>query len=140
MNLEDAIRLAATLHAGQTDKQGEPYILHCLRVMLAVPARLRIPALLHDVLEDTPTTYANLRAVGVSEFDALLVLHLTREEDELYHNYIARVGCNPDACAIKVADIRDNLGRIGGLHMVEQMRLRPRYEKALRFLEAAGLA
>ena len=32
-NLENAIALAVKEHAGQTDKAGEPYILHPLRVM-----------------------------------------------------------------------------------------------------------
>ena len=32
--LERAIAIAATAHAGQTDKAGAPYILHPLRVML----------------------------------------------------------------------------------------------------------
>lgn len=34
--LERAIEIAARAHAGQTDKAGQPYILHPLRVMLAV--------------------------------------------------------------------------------------------------------
>ena len=34
--LEKAIELAARAHAGQLDKAGLPYILHPLRVMLAV--------------------------------------------------------------------------------------------------------
>jgi (p)ppGpp synthase/HD superfamily hydrolase len=32
--LEKAIALAATQHAGQLDKGGQPYILHPLRLML----------------------------------------------------------------------------------------------------------
>lgn len=34
--LERAIELAARAHAGQVDKAGAPYILHPLRLMLAV--------------------------------------------------------------------------------------------------------
>ena len=34
--IERAIELAAKSHAGQTDKGGHPYILHPLRLMLAV--------------------------------------------------------------------------------------------------------
>lgn len=36
--LERAIAIAAEAHAGQTDKAGEPYILHIMRVVLG-PAR-----------------------------------------------------------------------------------------------------
>jgi len=36
MNLDNAIKLATDAHAGQVDKGGQPYILHPLRVMLAM--------------------------------------------------------------------------------------------------------
>lgn len=49
-SLENAIRIAASAHAGQTDKAGAPYILHPLRVMLRVStAEERMAAVLHDV-------------------------------------------------------------------------------------------
>jgi guanosine-3',5'-bis(diphosphate) 3'-pyrophosphohydrolase len=55
--LERAICIAASAHAGQVDKAGAPYILHVLRVMLAMSSEEeRIVAVLHDVLEDTPWT------------------------------------------------------------------------------------
>ena len=51
--LERAIAIAATAHAGQTDKAGAPYILHPLRVMLRLTTEAeRITAVLHDVVED----------------------------------------------------------------------------------------
>jgi guanosine-3',5'-bis(diphosphate) 3'-pyrophosphohydrolase len=34
--LERAIEIAASAHAGQVDKAGQPYILHPIRVMLRV--------------------------------------------------------------------------------------------------------
>ena len=34
--LEIALEIAAAAHAGQTDKAGQPYILHPLRVMFSV--------------------------------------------------------------------------------------------------------
>lgn len=51
--LELAIQLAAAAHNDQTDKAGQPYILHPLRVMLAMATEEeRLAAVLHDVLED----------------------------------------------------------------------------------------
>jgi (p)ppGpp synthase/HD superfamily hydrolase len=51
--LERAIAIAATGHAGQTDKAGAPYVLHPLRVMLhVVTDDERIVAVLHDLVED----------------------------------------------------------------------------------------
>ena len=50
---------------GQLDKGGQPYILHPIRVMLQCGSmEERAAALLHDVLEDTPLTAAELAAEG----------------------------------------------------------------------------
>ena len=52
-SLERAIAIAASAHAGQTDKGDAPYILHPLRVMLRLTnRRAQIAAVLHDVIED----------------------------------------------------------------------------------------
>lgn len=64
-SLERAIAIAARAHEGQVDKAGMPYILHPLRVMLAVRTpEERIVAVLHDVLEDTAVSIEDLRAEG----------------------------------------------------------------------------
>src|SRR5439155_17942529 len=66
--LEKAIELAARYHAGQKDKEGLPYITHPLRVMQRVQgADAQIVAVLHDALEDTKLTEADLRSAGFSE-------------------------------------------------------------------------
>jgi len=66
--LEDAIVLAAGAHRGQTDKAGQPYILHPLRVMLQLEDEVgRISAVLHDVLEDTAITLDDFPYVGVGQ-------------------------------------------------------------------------
>lgn len=66
--LAEAISLAALAHDGQLDKSGEPYILHCLRVMLAQKTDdARIVGVLHDLLEGTSWTADGLRALGFSE-------------------------------------------------------------------------
>ena len=65
--LGKAIALASKVFENRTDKGGQPYILHCIRVMLAVAPdseRMQI-AILHDVCEDTkddpePVTLADL--------------------------------------------------------------------------------
>jgi hypothetical protein len=67
--LERAIVIAAEAHAGMTDKAGAPYILHPLRLMLALSdASDRIVAVLHDVVEDCDGwTLARIRSEGFSE-------------------------------------------------------------------------
>ena len=62
-----AVQFAAQAHAGQVRKYtGEPYLMHVLAVARGVASRTNDPeiiaaAVLHDVLEDTPTTYVQLR-------------------------------------------------------------------------------
>jgi (p)ppGpp synthase/HD superfamily hydrolase len=74
--LEKAIELAARAHAGQLDKDGFPYILHPLRVMLAVEeGAARIVGVLHDTIEDTSLTEDDLRREGFGE-EVLAALRL----------------------------------------------------------------
>lgn len=129
MNLDHAIKLATDAHAGQVDKAGDPYILHPLRVMLAVSTPdERIAAVLHDVVEDTDVTCDDLYWVHGFKSEIVLALAaLTRAKGEDYLDFVQRAKTNAIARAVKIADIRDNL-RPGAEH------LRPRYEAALRFL------
>ena len=66
--LEHAISLAASAHAGYLAPNDEPYILHPLRVMLALDGEEeRIVGVLHDVVEKTGWTLDNLRSEGFPE-------------------------------------------------------------------------
>jgi (p)ppGpp synthase/HD superfamily hydrolase len=108
--LEDAIALAARAHRGQKDRHGEPYILHVVRVMLRQrDEAARIVGVLHDVLEDTPTTLADLLSAGYSQEICEAVDCLTRRAGEPYEEMIARVAANPIARRVKLADLDDNL-------------------------------
>ena len=54
--LDKAISIAARAHLGQTDRIGQPYILHPLRVMFRVHSQTEMMvAVLHDVVETIPT-------------------------------------------------------------------------------------
>jgi (p)ppGpp synthase/HD superfamily hydrolase len=108
--LEDAIALAAHSHRGQVDKGGQPYILHVLRVMLRQEDETtRIVGVLHDVLEDTPVTLADLQSAGYAENVCAAVDCLTRRTGETYEEMIERVAANPLARQVKLADLADNL-------------------------------
>ena len=108
--IEDAVALAALAHRGQTDKAGKPYILHPLRVMLSLPDETaRIVAMLHDVLEDTAVTVADLREAGYSDEILNALDALTRKSSESYEEFIDRAGAIPLARRVKLADIADNL-------------------------------
>ena len=109
--LERAIAIAAEAHAGQRDKAGAPYILHPLRVMLAVrePGD-RIVAVLHDVVEDGPGwSLERLRQEGFSEEVLAAVERLTKREGESYEPSIERAGMEPIARRVKLADLQDNM-------------------------------
>jgi hypothetical protein len=110
--IERAIQLALEAHRDQVDKQGKPYILHPLRVMSAMPLSdelAQIAAVLHDVLEDTNVMQTDMLKIGLPQLAVDAVDVLTRRPGELYKAYIARIGVDPLATRVKLADIEDNL-------------------------------
>ena len=107
--LERAIAIAAEAHAGQVDKGGAPYILHPLRVMLAVSEpNERIVAVLHDVVEDSAWTFEALREAGFGAAVIAALKALTKTEGEPYEAFIQRAKANQIARRVKLADIADN--------------------------------
>jgi (p)ppGpp synthase/HD superfamily hydrolase len=108
--LEQAIALAVEQHRGQVDKAGQPYILHPLRVMLAVSGETaQIVAVLHDVVEDCNITFDDLRCLGFTEEVIMALDGVTRRDDETYSEFIARSGQNPISRQVKLADLQDNM-------------------------------
>ncbi len=110
MNLNKAILIATTAHEDQMDKAGAPYILHPLRVMLSLETiEEQICGVLHDVIEDTPITFDDLKALGFKEEIIEALNALTRRTDEPYDDFISRVMENQLACRVKLADLSDNM-------------------------------
>lgn len=109
--LEAAIITATKAHSGQYDKAGKPYILHPLRVMLNVNGGLveQCVAVLHDIIEDTSITANDLLDMGFSDEIVNAVTLLTKTSEEDYMQYIIRLKNNPIACAVKLADLADNM-------------------------------
>ena len=108
--LERAIEIAARAHTGQLDKAGEPYILHPLRVMLAMKiGPQRMAAVLHDVVEDTPVTLDALRSEGFPSEVLDAVFALTKTKGEARLDAAKRAAANPIARAVKLADVTDNI-------------------------------
>jgi (p)ppGpp synthase/HD superfamily hydrolase len=95
--LEDAIALAAHAHRGQIypSPNGEPFILHPLRVMLQVDGTTdRIVAVLHDLVEDTDWSLQDVQDHGYPHCVIEALDHLTRRSGEQYEAYIDRVATN----------------------------------------------
>ena len=108
--LEKAIALAATQHAGQLDKGGQPYILHPLRLMLQFSnPTLQIIAVLHDILEDTATTAEDLKALGFSAEIIQSIQALTKQTGESRLEAAKRTTLNPLATQVKYVDVADNM-------------------------------
>lgn len=129
--LSKAIIFATNAHAGQKDKNNQPYILHSLRVMTTLSTENeRIVGILHDVVEDTKYTLFDLRNQLELNGEICKALYaITRHKNEPYFDYIDRVKVNELARSVKIADLKDNLGRPGAGE-----DLRKRYFKALNVL------
>ena len=138
MNLERAIEIAVNAHKGVTDKGGNPYIVHPLRVMMSLKSdNEKIVGVLHDVVEDAEDwDFERLKEEGFSEevLDALRSVTKTSEEED-YNEFVQRALTNEIGRAVKIADIRDNLDvtRIGELRQKDMNRLN-KYKNALKVL------
>ena len=101
-----ALELAVEKHKNQTDKAGNPYILHPLHVMENVNSKEgKIVAILHDIIEDTDITEDYLLKIGLSK----RIVALTRSEDIDYQEYIKNLSSNPLAKEVKLADLEHNM-------------------------------
>ena len=105
-----ALELAVEKHKNQTDKAGNPYILHPLHVMENVNSKEgKIVAILHDIIEDTDITEDYLLKIGLSKRIVDAVVALTRSEDKNYQEYIKNLSSNPLAKEVKLADLEHNM-------------------------------
>lgn len=131
MNLVDkAMQLAIQSHHGQINNHdGEPYLLHCMRVWMIVrdsggSELAQATAWLHDTLEDTDTSFLNLWTLDAELASAVWCLSkIAGESNEEYYH---RVHASDIATEVKLADIADNFGRN---HLIEDEATRLRMAK-----------
>lgn len=144
--VERAIEISVEAHRNQSDKSGESYVLHPLKLMLEMDTETEMKvAVLHDVAEDSPWTLEDLRDDGFSTEVVEAVKHLTKakylRDDELgvdvedYGEFIDRVKENETARKVKLADIEHNmdLTRLNELGEEDVERLE-RYHEAWKEL------
>ena len=127
------------------DRAGNPYFGHIERVAQAVKAAggsetQVVAAYLHDVIEDTDKTSAELLDAGVSTAALTLIAILTRQDEVSYEDYLQQIRSSPDALLIKQCDMADNMdpARTALLDNETRERLRLKYENALAFLTATA--
>ncbi|GLW58497.1 HD domain-containing protein [Kitasatospora phosalacinea] len=127
--------LAARAHAGQYDRIGVPYVEHVRAVAAGVApfgAGLRMAALLHDVLEDTPLTAGDLLAAGVPAAVVATVRRVTRTPGTDYRTMLLDVVTDHAATLVKIADNAHNsrTDRAALLPEADRARLAERYRAA----------
>jgi (p)ppGpp synthase/HD superfamily hydrolase len=132
---ELALQIVQAAFHDKVDKAGVPYIQHLERVHLPFLAdeQLASIALLHDLLEDCPEWTAERLAQHFPERVVAAVVCLTKIEGEPYEAYLQRVASNPDARAVKIADLQDNirLERLNRPPNAEDLARVEKYRKAL---------
>lgn len=135
--MQRAIEIALDAHRNQKDKNGQPYILHVMRVGLRGRTDdEKIIGFLHDVVEDSHWTFEMLASEGFSEKILTALKCLTKKsEDEPYEEFISRVKTNQLAISVKLNDLEDNMDvrRMENVHEKDMKRLN-KYLKAYKEL------
>lgn len=142
MTVADASALAERAHAGQTDKAGRPYTEHVFAVRDALRpygTDAQIAGVLHDIIEDTDWTAADLRSAGVPAEVVAAVEAVTRRPGEGYEDLIRRAAAHPLGRIVKLADNLHNSDerRLALLPPDQAARLRQRYARAREILRPA---
>ena len=134
--IDIALAIARKAHAGQVDKAGVDYIQHPLYVASQVKTEQeKAIALLHDVLEDSDITAADLLAYGLSNEVVTAVQTLTKKKGQSYQDYLEKVKSNNLARVVKLADLKHNsdLSRLKTVSNTDYERVK-KYKNAIRYL------
>lgn len=134
MNLiEKALTIAVVAHAGQTDLDGEAYILHPMQVgLMGHTDEERATGFLHDVMEDCNYSAEQLLGEGIPSGVVNALRLLTHEKDVSYEEYLQRIidSKNPIALHVKYNDLLHNYARGKRFD-----RLQEKHCNALRLIE-----
>lgn len=141
--IRKALEIAIKAHKGAVDKGGVEYIYHPITVALKCTTDdEKVVALLHDVVEDTPTTFDDLREAGFPEYiiealDAVTRRKPQEQTGEGRWDYIKRCKANPIARVVKIADLEHNsdLSRIANVSEKFKKRVLEEYPAEIKFLK-----
>lgn len=132
-----ALKLCFEAHKDQVDKSGMPYVFHPFHLAEQMKDEVTtVVALLHDVVEDTEYTPADLKAMGFSEAVTDALALLTHDPEVPYMEYVLCIKDNPIARAVKLADLKHNsdLSRTDKVD-ANTLARREKYLKAMALLE-----
>ncbi len=131
-----ALALCFAAHKDQFDKAGAPYVFHPFHLAEQMTDEIAtVCALLHDVIEDTPYTLADLADMGFpTEVTDVLSL-LTHDDTVPYIDYVKRIAENPVARQVKLADLAHN-SDLSRLEIVDEKVLQrvEKYRQAIAVL------
>jgi len=136
--VEEAFRFSKAAHAGQYRKSGDPYISHPVAVatILAewhLDAPALMAALLHDVVEDTPTTKVEIgekfgKAVaelvdGVSKLDKIEFQTEVHAQAENFRKMLLAMARDVRVILIKLADRLHNMRTLDAMQPEKRQRI-----------------
>ncbi len=132
-----AIKLCFDAHKEQTDKSGLPYVHHPFHLAEQMTDEATtVVALLHDVVEDTDLTLADLRQEGFGEEILAAISLMTHDPAVPYMEYVAAIKQNPIARAVKLADLTHNsdISRLDTVTQKDRERVE-KYRQAMDLLK-----
>ena len=132
-----ALKLCFEAHKEQTDKSSMPYVFHPFHLAEQMTdEETTVVALLHDVIEDTTTTFEDLEKQGFSGEIINALKLLTHDKNIPYMEYVGEIKKNKIATEVKLADLRHN-SDLTRLNVVDEKALKrkEKYEKSIKFLE-----
>ena len=136
--LRRAWEVGAAAHAGQTRKSGEPYITHPVAVAevlaeLGLDVETLIAAILHDTIEDTPLTRAEITREfgesvaelvdGVTKLDKLHVRDRQEAAAESFRKKLLAMSRDLRVIMIKLADRLHNMRTLGAQSAEARQRI-----------------
>jgi hypothetical protein len=112
---EVARNIAHYSHVQRRNRHGELIVEHVARVAAMVPPEARALAWLHDVLEESPTSVAELGDQGLTPVELAALRLLTRLPDESYEMHVLRIAyaghdAGRLARTVKLADLDEHIG------------------------------
>ena len=133
-----AYEVGALAHAGQTRKSGEPYITHPVAVAsilaeLGMDAETIIAAILHDTLEDTELSSAQIDAEfgptvielvdGVTKLDKVRFRSRQEAAAESFRKMLLAMARDLRVILIKLADRLHNMRTLGSMEPESRRRI-----------------
>jgi len=133
-----AVEFSAHAHEGQYRRSGEPYVTHPIAVAQII-AEMKldhsaiISALLHDVIEDTPYTKADIAnrfslevaniVDGISKISAIQFESKAAEQAENFRKMVLAMAKDIRVILVKLADRLHNMRTLGVLKVEKRKRI-----------------